>query len=229
MYPEDRVLVGVVNRKPDLDHVRYDHWYRIPYGQASHGIHAEYVAFFQSRVFGAQNGGIHFYARRTGHELVRRLDLLPEQPDHPRASDRYYKVQLGELREKLPPITNPTRRAVTFIYTTWDRFVAAETISELYSESDFFVDRVFYALRYCGIPSQRSWEAEGVTDDGGAQLCIQCEAGDLVVTTAESGNPERIQLQAQFSVAAIQQIIDEIRSRISANGGLLTLRTPVEE
>lgn len=229
MYPEDRVLVGVINRKPDLDHVRHDHWYRIPYGQARHGIHAEYLAFFQSRVFGSENGGVHYYARRTGHELVRRVDLLPEQPAHPRANQRYYKIQLGELREKIPPITNPTRRAVSFVYTTWDRFVAAEEISDLYSQADFFVDRVFYALRYCGLPSERSWEAEGITDDGGAQLRFQCEAGNLVATTAGSSAPGRIQLPAQLGAAAVQQVIDEVRARVAAMGGLLSVRIPVEE
>ena len=42
MYAEDRVLVGVINRKKDLDQARYHHWYRIPRGRAAKGIHAEY-------------------------------------------------------------------------------------------------------------------------------------------------------------------------------------------
>ena len=77
MYPEDRVLVAVINRARDLDCARHEHWYRVPYLQAPTGIYAEYVAFFLSRAFKEQNGGIHYYARRTGVELVRRRDLLP--------------------------------------------------------------------------------------------------------------------------------------------------------
>src|SRR5579859_2298270 len=120
MYPEDRVLVGVINRKRDFDYALNQHWYRIPQARAPRSIDAEYVAFYFSRSFKERNGGIHFYARRTGHELVRRRDLLPNEKQ--RANDLYYKLQLEPLQAKTPPILNPTARPIAFIYTTWDRF-----------------------------------------------------------------------------------------------------------
>ncbi len=228
MYPEDRVLVGVINRQVDLSHAQHDHWYRIPQGRATKGIHAEYLAFFLSRDFGPQNGGIHYYARRTGHELVRRRDLLPEEADHPRADALYYKIQLGELRPKVPPVLNPTHRAVAFIYTTWDRFVAATAIADLYSTADYFVDRVYYALRNAGVPAERYWEAEGVTDDGGAQLRIVCEQGEIIATTARS-TEGRVHLPAELGPDAVQQVIADVRRRIAALGGLLTAPIPLEQ
>lgn len=221
MYPEDRVLVGVVNRVRDLDHVRYDHWYRIPQGRISGGIHAEYLAFFLSRAFGERNGGIHFYARRTGHELVRRRDLLPDEAGHPRAGHLYYKVQLGELRERIPPIANPTRRPITFIYTTWDRFMAAKQISDLYSTADCFVDRVYCALRNAGIPAERIWEAEQISDDGGAQLKVSCREGELVATTAPVISTDRVQLPLENSPEAIARVVADVRARTQAMGGSL--------
>lgn len=221
MYPEDRVLVGVVNRKVDFDHVKNDHWYRIPCNQADHGIHAEYVAFYQTKVFGAENGRINYFARRTGHELVRRVDLLPDEPKHPRAQQPYYKIQLGELREKVPPIVNPTRRTVVFVYTTWDRFVAADQISDLYSTADFYVNRVYYALREFGVRAERRWEAECITDDGGAQLCIACLEGDLVATTAPTCSGNRIRLPAELGADDIRQVILEVRRRVADLGGVL--------
>ena len=42
---------------------------------------------------------IRWYAQVRGHELVTRRDLLPDEPDHPRAEQRYYKLQLGKLVE----------------------------------------------------------------------------------------------------------------------------------
>lgn len=228
MYPEDRVLVGVVNRVKDLDHVRYDHWYRIPHGRISGGIHAEYLAFFLSRAFGEQNGAIHFYARRTGHELVRRQDLLPDEASHPRASQLYYKVQLGELRDRVPPVENPTRRPITFIYTTWDRFMAAKQISDLYSMADYFVDRVYYALRNAGIPAERTWEAERISDDGGAQLRVLCREGEVVATTASGASRERVHLPPGEDPEAIREIIADVRARIQAMGGPLSVAVPLE-
>lgn len=229
MYPEDRVLVGVINRRADLEYVRHSHWYRIPHGQATHGIHAEYLAFFLSRAFGSQNSAIHYYARRTGHELVRRRDLLPDEPDHPRADGLYYKIQLGELRDRVPPILNPSRRPVVFIYTTWDRFVAAQSIEELYSTADAFVDRVFYALRGAGITADRHWEVEKSTDDGGAQLRIPCELGNVVATTARPNRSDRVVMPVQMSVEAIQTVIAEIRERIAALGGPLAAPAYLED
>lgn len=228
MYPEDRVLVGVINRKRDLDHVRYSHWYRIPQGRAQKGIHAEYLAFYLSRAFGEQNGAIHYYARRTGHELARRRDLLPDEADHPRANERYYKIQLGELRDKIPPVANPTRRPVVFIYTTWDRFVAAEQISDLYSEADQFVDRVYHALRQSGIRSERLWEAERASDDGGAQLRILCKRGETIATTGPPAEG-RLSLSPGQGQEAIQQVLAEIRARMAALGGPLTAPIPLEQ
>ncbi len=228
MYPEDRVLVGVINRKRDLEHARHDHWYRIPRGRAEKGIHAEYLAFYLSRAFGEENGAVHYYARRTGHELVRRRDLLPEEPKHRRANALYYKIQLGELRRKVPPILNPTRRPVVFIYTTWDRFIAAKQIGDLYSDADYFVDRVFYALRNAGIPAERLWEAERLSDDGGAQVRVLCEHGEVIATTARS-TEDRLHLPAESGPDTIRQVVAEIRARIAKLGGPLSVPIPLEQ
>lgn len=141
MYPEDRVLVAVINRKRDLVYARDEHWYRIPQARMPRGVNVEYLAFFLSGAFGARNGGICYYAERRGLELVYRRDVLPREAAHPRAGEVYYRVGLGALVEKQPPVLNPTRRPISFIDTTWDRFAAAQTVSDLYSEDDAFVER----------------------------------------------------------------------------------------
>jgi hypothetical protein len=60
-----------------------------------------------------------------GHELVRRRDLLPDEPDHPRADEGYYKLQLGPLKQLELPIYSLRWRRITFIEISWDRFTAA--------------------------------------------------------------------------------------------------------
>lgn len=228
MYPEDRVLVGVINRKRDLDYARFDHWYRIPQVRFPKGIHTEYLAFYLSRSFAEQNGSIAYYARRTGHELVRRRDLIPEQVNHRRANNLYYKVQLGELREKLPPVLNPTRRPVVFILTTWDRFVVAEAVKDLYSLADHFVDRVQFALQQGGLRPDRIWEAEQISDDGGAQLHIVCQEGEVIATTAAKPPEGRLHLPVEVEAQSIPELIAQIRVRVAALGGPLIASTPLE-
>lgn len=146
MYADDRVLVGVLNRKKDFDIARQQHWYRIPERQLPRGLNAEYIAFFLSgKVFGPQSGAIAYFARVTGLELARRADLLPGEGK--RAAEIYFKLQFRNLVEKDPPIENYPARSISFIRTTWDRFISAETIPDLYSAGDFYVDRVYHALR----------------------------------------------------------------------------------
>ncbi|WP_119072556.1 hypothetical protein [Aggregatilinea lenta] len=227
MYPEDRVLVGVIKRKRDLDLLQQQHWYRVPQGRAPKGIYAEYVAFFLSRAFKDLNGGIHYYARRTGVELARRRDLLPDEASHPRADAVYYKLQLAEIRRKDPPVLNEKSRAISFVYTTWDRFSAARVIDDLYSEADFYVDRVYHALERRGVRSEQVWEASRSSDDGGAQIHVKCARGTIIATT---GSPEehRIPLPVSSGEKGIRASVDTILAAIRAHGGPLMANLPIE-
>ncbi len=131
-YPEDRVLVCVVNRKRDFERLRDDHWYRIPHSKMPDGVQAEILAFFFSRAFAELNGAIHTYARITGTELAYRQWLLPAESAHTRAGEVYYRVAVAALERKHPPIANPGRRTLAFIRTTWERFAVARSLDDLY-------------------------------------------------------------------------------------------------
>lgn len=224
MYPDDRVLVGVINRKRDLKYARDHHWYRIPQRRMPRGIHAEYVAFFLSgRVFKEQSGGIHYFARIRGLELAYRRDLLPQESGHERAEEVYYRLALDDLQTKSPPVLNPTRRVISFIYSTWDRFVHATQISDLYSPSDYYVDRVYHALRSKGIRSERFWESEARTLDYAPGLRILYDGGALTATTAE--NSEYFTLdREQAPDETLQAILEELKRR----GGPALLGIPYE-
>ena len=146
MYADDRVLVGVVKRAKDFEIAQHHNWYRIPKRQLPRGLNAEYIAFFLSgRSFKERGGSVAYFARITGLELARRRDLLPDE--RRRADEVYYKVQFRDFIQKDPPIRNQPARPVSFIRTTWDRFISAEFISDLYLKSDFYVDRLYHALR----------------------------------------------------------------------------------
>ncbi len=132
IYPDDRVLVAVMNNPADWQHVQDEGWYRIPVKHAPAQVpHIDWLAFFFTRAFGDDRWAVHYFARVTGHELVTRRDLLPQQPSHPRAGDWYYRLELGPLQHRLPPIVAGKWRRVTFIFTTGDRFEAAEELGDL--------------------------------------------------------------------------------------------------
>lgn len=193
MNREDVVLVGVIKTRRDLEIARDQHWYRIPYGNAEHGIDVRYLAFFLSgKTFGEQSGGIHYYAERTGVELARRKDLMPGKKAHPRDENLYHKMQLGELWAKIPPIWNqPKPYRFAFIYTTGDRFERATHIRDLYSRADYFVDRVFHVLRQRGLQATRTWEAAAgeLVYPVGAQIRVLADRGDIVASTEPAPLP----------------------------------------
>ena len=94
----------------------------------------DWIAFYFTKVFGEDKWAIHYYAKVLGHELVTRRDLVPVESGHTRARQWYYKVELGPLHHKIPPIVADKWRRITFIFTTGDRFEAAEEIKDLLAD-----------------------------------------------------------------------------------------------
>ena len=212
MYPEDRVLIGVINRRVDFEMARDQGWYRIPVDRAPKYLDTEYVAFYFSRNFKEKNGGVHYFARRTGQELVRRRDILPAEPGHPRANNLYYRISLGKMQEKRPPILNPTSRPIAFVFTTWDRFVTARTIADLYSVSEFYADRVSKLLRNKGVHFETSdlWE----------DTELRMKVGDL---------RRRLEtLLARTDLTESEQAQQALEEAIAALGGLKFLNIPFD-
>ena len=221
MYPEDRVLVGVVNRKRDLGYARDDHWYRIPQVRMPRGVHTEYVALFTSRAFGDQNGGVYYFASVKGVELRYRKELLPKEKQ--RADEKYYRLALGELQEKNPPVLNTTKRRFAFIFTTWDRFSGAKTLRDLYSTADYYVDRIFHALKEDGLRPDRIWEAERRATGLSPQVRILCEKGAVVASTEAAENTIFLDQKQKDDV-----ILRAIRTEIAKQGGPVTVNIPME-
>ena len=186
MHAEDRVLVAVMNRRRDLKMAQEQGWYRMPEATASRGAFFEYVAFYFTSVFGELAWGIHYYARNLGHELVTRRDLLPNEPRHPRAAQPYYKLQLGPLTRREPPIVSLRWRRIVFIHTTWDRFEAAHEINDLFAEGGEFVDRLYHALREEGLPPERRFSTRELGIDYVADLALPCRQGLVAVEVGET-------------------------------------------
>jgi hypothetical protein len=71
-----------------------------------------------------------------GHELVTRAELLKDETQHPRAAEEYYKIQIGPL-ERLPaPILAEKWRRITFLYTTGEYLLNAQSLHDLVVQSE---------------------------------------------------------------------------------------------
>ena len=223
MYPDDRVLVAVMTRPHDFEIARDQGWYRIPEKKATPGIYFEYIAFYFTAAFGQQKWSVPYYARCLGHELVTRRDLLPGEPDHPRVGERYYKLQLGPLQQREPPIVSRRWRRVTFLHTTWDRFQAAEELNDLFVEGGEFVDRLYHALREAELGPERQYPLREAGVEYVADLAVPCRQGVLSVGLGEteSGLPGDLHFRPEAVAADLDGCLALIRAEVARRGGIL--------
>lgn len=131
------ILVAIVPTKRDMEIIRLLGWYRIPLRFAPKVIDVDYLAFYQPGQFGeGHRWCIETYAAMRGHELTTRAELFRDEPDHPRVSEEYYKIQLGELCRLERPILAGRWRRLTFLYTTGELFSRAQSIDDLVVRSE---------------------------------------------------------------------------------------------
>ena len=131
------ILVARVPRPKDLEIARLLGWYRIPMKNAPILVDVDYIAFYQPGSFGAgHRWRIEFIAEVKGHELTTREDLFREEPDHPRAKEAYFKIQLAPLIRLDQPIKTADWKRLTFLYTLGDIFMKAETLDDLILKSE---------------------------------------------------------------------------------------------
>jgi hypothetical protein len=131
------ILVGLAPRPRDLEIARLLGWYRVPLRSAPKVINVDYLAFYQAGAFGENHRWrIETFAEVRGHELTTRGELLRDEPDHPRAHEEYYKIQLGPLETLPHPILAGRWRRITFLYTTGELLCRAKTVNDLVVRSE---------------------------------------------------------------------------------------------
>ena len=217
-YSADRVLVGILNNQRDFEIARDEGWYRIPAKTAPESAkEASVLAFYLTRAFGPDKWSIRWYAAVRGHELVRRRDLLPHQPDHPRADDPYYKLQVGPLIEMEVPIPSLRWRRITFIETSWDRFTAAEEVNDLYVSG---ADGLFVTLKEADLYPEREFLLRESGVEYTADLAIPCQSGTLAIAVTDRPSP----------TGALQSPgIDAVLRAVEQLGGALPVRGETED
>ncbi len=136
LTPSSLVLVCLLPSPRDLEIARLLGWYRIPFRTAPKVVTVDALAFYQPGSFGESSGQIEYVAEVRGHELTTRVELLRDEPDHPRAREEYYKLQIGPLERLVHPVVAEKWRRLTFLYTTGEYLLKARTLNDLVIASD---------------------------------------------------------------------------------------------
>jgi len=135
-----RVLVVIVNRPRDLAAARDEGWYRIPLARAPRALHAEYLAFYQTAVFGAERWAVRYLAPVRAVGIATRAALLPAEAGHPRADERYYRFAIGPLLALPVPVLSRRLRRIAFIATTAGQLLRARDLNELWHPDEDITD-----------------------------------------------------------------------------------------
>ncbi|MDY6877492.1 MAG: hypothetical protein SWK90_15005 [Chloroflexota bacterium] len=217
-HSSDRVLVAIMNNRRDFEIARDNGWYRIPQKHAPRSTtEAAALAFYFTQAFGDEKWSIRWYGAVRGHELVRRRDLFPKEPDHPRANDPYYKLQLGPLMQLELAIHSLRWRRITFIETSWDRFTAAEEINDLYASG---ADGLYVTLKDEGFWPEREFELR----EGGVEytvgLAIPCREGTVAIAVGDRPAPP---------AALREPNLEAVRRAVERLGGEQSVLTPPQE
>jgi hypothetical protein len=154
IHSDDLVLVAVLRTRRDLEIARVLGWYRIPLRTAPKTIRVDWMAFYQTAVFGEEKHAVRYVAPVRGYELTTRGDILRDEPDHPAVDEPYYKVQLGPVEPLPRPIPARRWRRIVFFYTTGARLLSASDVKDLTVPPSQEQDRLWRLLR------------ERTTDDG---------------------------------------------------------------
>lgn len=151
---DDLILIAIMNNRRDLEIARLLGWYRIPVQTAPKTLWVDWLAFYQTAAFGDQKWTINYLARVKGFELVRRYELLQQENDHPRACDPYFKLELGPLTSLTHPIPSRRWKRMSFLYTTGQRLLAADDLTDLTVPPSDERDRLWRLLE-----ERESWGA----------------------------------------------------------------------
>lgn len=233
---DGRVLVAVVPSARDWERIRREGWYRIPLARAPRRLGAEYLAFYHTKGGGDLRWTISYYAAVRGFRLARRRELVPDEPDHPRADDLYYRVDLGPVEPLPRPIPSRKLRRVTFIATTLGRLLSASEINDLW-EREAARDRLWRALQAREVPAERDYVVENGTSRRIVDLAVRCRWGIVEVdcegsveeaTVREEGSPWGrgwmcLRLRIDAINAALEECVERVLASIAACGGLASL------
>lgn len=198
------VLVAVMNNRPDFERARDEGWYRIPLKRAPRRIAAEYLAFYQTGAFGDQGCAVNYFAPVRRFQVLSRAELIPGEPDHPRAAELYYRIEIGPLQALPAPVTSPRLRRVTFIPTTLGRLLAAREVSDLWWRDDV-QERLWAALREAGLLAEYRYQLGEPPNETLIDFALFCRDGRIAVLCETAPDPDpdlRERRPAEYDLAA---------------------------
>jgi len=173
-------LVGIVPRKKLWDIIKNERWYHIPVKSAPKNINEiKYLAFYFPSVFGRDlRFRVIYYSTIENIEIKKRIQLFPDETEHPRRNSEYYQIYLDEIKELPRQIPSMRWRRIVHIPTTLKRLFLAEEINDLYWTSQL-EEKMYRALKQHNIFPERQYVVRINKQCYFLDFCIFCKKANI--------------------------------------------------
>jgi very-short-patch-repair endonuclease len=176
------VLVAIMNDPADFAIAQEHHWYRIPVKSAPKRWPPQWLAFYQTKDFSEEKYSVKYFARVNEIRIVSRQQLFPDEPKNKKSSRDYYQLLLEPLQSLPIPIVSRKWRRIVFIPTTWEKFLQAREINDLYDESPL-EDRLWTELKQRGFFAERQYYLKIENQFYCLDFAFFCRDGKLNIET----------------------------------------------
>lgn len=253
-HPAVDALVAIVPRRPDFDRARLERWYRIPADKAPAALLAGQIctiAFYLPKGFGDDAYHVRWCAPLLDMTTHPRLDLLPDEPLHQRATDSYLRLALGPLEPLPRPIPSRRLRRITFIPTTRAKLATAAEINDLFHSSPL-EDTLWEVLKAQGYEPEREYHVPADRDARYAldfaifgrqrNLDVECDGDTYHVNPASARHDNRrnnflttrgwsiLRFTTAQLINELPEALTQVRSAVKDCGGeVITTPAPSPE
>jgi len=191
------LLVSILNDENDFKILSEKLWYRIPVDSAEkwlrHRWPPKWIAFYQTKVFQKEAYSIRYYSEVTDITIADRKTLFPEEPPNPKQKKTYYQIKVKPLQVLPNPIYSRRWRRIVFIPSTWEKFINAAEINDLYDDSPL-EDRLWAELKRLEVDAERQEVLKIDNKTYFLDFAVYCVQGKLNLETdgdAWHSNKER--------------------------------------
>ncbi len=176
------VLVAIMNNKADFVILQDKLWYRIPVKSMPKPWPPRWLAFYQTKVFGAEAYSVRYYGRVQRIDRVLRKVLFPDEFENEKTNQEYYQIHLDGMKILSRPVYSARWRRIIFIPTTWLKLNNAVEINDLYHESPL-EDHLWLIMKGMNIGAERQWDMKIDTKRFLLDFAVFCVNGNIDVET----------------------------------------------
>ncbi|RPI89859.1 MAG: DUF559 domain-containing protein [Chloroflexi bacterium] len=182
MEESAEVLVAFLPSRGDLGILQDQGWYRIPVTSKPRRWPPKYLAFYQPKSFGEDAFKIRYFGLVKTIEIVTRRELFPREGKSEKSEKRYFRLWLDSLQEREQPISSRLPRKIVFLPTTWDKFMLADQINDLFDDSPL-EDLLWHDLKKLNMLAERQWEVRTRNFNYQLDFAFFCKDSNLDVET----------------------------------------------